>query len=31
MLAGSLTIEHIGWFSAQSLLGDDRRVVGDNV
>jgi hypothetical protein len=23
-------IEHVGWFSGQSLLGRDRRAVGDN-
>jgi len=23
-------IEHVGWFSGQSLLGGDRRAVGDN-
>lgn len=23
-------IEHIGWFGGQSLLGGDRRAVGDN-
>jgi hypothetical protein len=30
LLAGSLMIEHVGWFSGQSLLGGDRRAVGDN-